>query len=294
MRECRTHLAELSILLGNRCNFSCAHCAVSARADGQSLHEKEITGLADVIAKWRPRVVLFSGGEPTLSLDLIARILAGAGGRYRPEVTVTTNGYFAATQEDALGVLSSIKYLRRVNLSYDKFHGKFLGLGRLENLYRACLKAGVEFSVLASIQSPLDLVELMPLSNVGDFRVTPFKVLPLGDAIDNALEFRYPEFDRAVLGKKCPDRNKVTYIQGKGFTLCCSSLVFGRSPQDCIYETVESLLSSRFRSMMLNDDFLTLMRRAKVGDSELRPEHSSECGLCSYIFRGGVHLGDSI
>lgn len=94
------------------------------------------------------RVVVFTGGEPTLFLDQVVegvKLASELGFSTR----LVTNGWWATTYEKAYEILSRLKSagLKELNISYDRFHdpwlAKFGGFTNVVNAVRAARELGI-------------------------------------------------------------------------------------------------------------------------------------------------------
>jgi len=274
---------KLCILPGYRCNFSCAHCTSIGKTP-QRLGDVEKSAILDAIRRYKIRSLHFVGGEPTLYIPDINEILSRVPDLKRTRVRITTNGHYGGTKKSVKKVIESFLKLDFLQLSYDKFHEEFLPFKSVRTIYRACNEKQVGFSVALSVQTPLDLLMMNRLKSVGDFPIGVLKVMPAGAARKNGLEYRYPNFDKRVLGKKCPNYKVITYMCGEGFTSCCSLLSFGKNSRLFAHPTMEKLLGSRFYKLISGCTFREIMRKAGVTEEGLGPEQSSACSLCAYLF----------
>lgn len=277
---------KIVIGLGFNCNFKCAHCANTAPKN-KKLTPSEIRNLISTINRYGIKKVQFIGGEPTLYLKEIGEILSGIKVRRGLQVTITTNGSFATSKEAALSTLSFIPYLHKVQLSYDKFHARFLPVPHVGNLISASSALRLNFSVLCAIQSPADMLALGPIRGLGKFPIYLQKVLPQGNAVSTGVSYSfYENFDKRVLKQYCPDKKNIIYFCGKGFTVCCSALVINLKLNGVCHKTAESLFKSKFFRLLQSHNFEELMREFRVPEAGLKPEHSSVCNLCEYVFSG--------
>jgi hypothetical protein len=174
--------------------------------------------------------------------------------------------------------------LDAVQLSYDKYHCKFLPFEHVKSLRIACSDLGVRFSVLTAIQDPMDLVMLQKLWELGEIPVGISKVLPIGNAKRNNLGMMYPSFDKKILAESCPGRNKLVYLCGRGFSSCCSLLVKRKNTDTFVGATVAEYLKSPFYSLVSKNSFARLARKFRVLTDDLPSECSSPCVLCNRIF----------
>lgn len=279
----KKRIEELAIEVGDKCNFNCKHCGIG-KSRNLRLSSQEITLLIQSIAEYGFKELLFVGGETTLYVKEINQILGGLSGRTSPKVTITTNGYFAESKTKAKKMLSSIKKLDVLQLSYDKYHCKFLPFERVENLKAACADLKIGFFVLTAIQDPMDLVLLKKLWKLGDIPVGISKILPIGNAKDNGLAMRYPCFDKKILGEKCPGSGRLVYLCGRGFSTCCSILVKKEGTAALVGCTVSDYVKSQFYSLISNKSFSQIAKKFNVSVEDLPSECSNACVLCERIF----------
>lgn len=283
--QAQKYLSNLCIAVGTRCNFRCRHCLLDSKKKDLNLTNKEISLLQSTIRKYVPKVVSFTGGEPTLYLTDINKIISAHPIPNKLKVTLATNGSFATSQHDAMIILSSIPYLRHIQLSYDRFHSEFLPIQNVYNLYNACNEMGISFSITSVIQSPLDIVQVRELKKIGNFKIRIQLLCDIGEARKKALVFDYPVFDKSVFNKFCPGRNQISYLCGKGFSICCGNLLFNDAYPQVIHKTVDEHLDSNFYKMMTSYNFGDLLKIFWVSKGNLLPRHSGECALCEYIFK---------
>lgn len=276
-------MKELGINLGYRCNFSCAHCSV-LEDPRLKLSPGEVGLLAKTIRRYKFGSLLFVGGEPTLYIEIANSILSKAGSLSDVSVRITTNGHFAGTRAKAVQTLSSFLKLDKVQLSYDKYHARFLPFGNIRNLYEACKTLGMKFNVIAAIENPMEVLLAEKLKKSGSFTVAVQKVIPAGRARINGIHHPFPSFDKKVLRKSCPNHDKIMYFCGRGFSSCCSSLVFNHGHGDVVHPSVEEHLKSDFYKTAFSSTFGRFAKQLGVSVAELRPEHSMPCNLCEHLF----------
>lgn len=276
-------IKTLAITLGYRCNFNCGHCIVADKRE-IGLAASEIALVADTVKKCGIKNVLFIGGEPTLYCvemrEIISR-LSGSGVKYR----MTTNGHFAVTKEAAKSMLASIPELAVVNVSCDKQHEKFLPDSHMRNLYAACREMGIAFRAILTLSSPMDLVLLKKLKELGNFQVLPQKMLPMGAAKKNRLGYPHPSFDEGVWEKVCPNRGIIVYMCGQGFTTCCASPAFYSKSGRIVHQSISAHLNSEFYGLVSKYKLKEMAEVMGIADIETAPEDSSPCVLCEKLFK---------
>lgn len=276
---------ELTVLPGFKCGFRCAHCAVGPELEAEGrLSQEEIGLLKRTIAEIRPSGLTFAGGEPTYYTGEINELVSAHPAPGSLTVRLTTNGQFAQDKARALSTLRGFRKLDEVQLSYDRFHEDFFPLKKVAHVVEACKELSVDFGVLLAISSPLDLEIAGRLRALGDFPITVQKVLPIGDARTNNVAFRHLEFDRKVLDAHCPNRGQLTYICGRGFTICCSSLAFNGARRGVVHPRLAEHLESPLYQSMMTQNFSGLLARAGIGHDSLAPEMSDACTLCEHIY----------
>lgn len=139
---------SLVFMFTYHCNFNCDHCSVDA---GPNL--REVTSISVIKSAIDQaysistvRMVVFTGGEPTLFLNNLKEGIAYA--QTKGFLTrLVTNGWWANTPEKAMGFLRDLVScgLRELNISYDDFHAPYL-----ENF-------GGEQNVLNAVQAAQEL-----------------------------------------------------------------------------------------------------------------------------------------
>ncbi|MHB9139567.1 MAG: radical SAM protein [Victivallaceae bacterium] len=278
-------MRRLGIVIGTKCPFSCRHCLLDKRTRNQSLTGKEMRLLTEVVRRYAPADISFTGGETTLYVDDINRIASVHPKPEKLKLGIVTNGWFASSVPKAKRILSTIKGLRHVQMSYDKFHAEFVKKTQVKNLFQACTEMGLGFNAVVTLQSPLDLKTATELRGVGSFGVIVQKISDIGEAKKNGVAFRHFVFDRKVLRQACPNRDQLVYQCGRGFTICCSNLIYNGLGRSCIHQTPEAHYKSNFYKIMRHATFGSLLKKYGSAGMDFQPEHSSPCALCEYLFR---------
>ena len=278
-----TRISGLVVVPGYACNFFCPHCSIYGRKKS-SLSEDEVCLIARTIQRQGIKSVFFTGGEPSLYISEINRILELAGGGKGVTVAVTTNGSFATDPAKAVETLGAFVKLNSVQLSYDKFHQKFLPDANVANLYAACKKLKKRFSVVLTLESPLDMQLIGFLRRIGDFTIAVQTVLPVGAARINKIEYKYPFFDRKVLSRRCVVKGKFAYMPGSGFTSCCMAPELPKSRFKYFHPTVEEHIKSEFFKLITKGTLKGMLLELGVSDINFAPKHSFPCMLCAEMF----------
>lgn len=275
-------IKKICIMVGEVCNFKCRHCFGKKIYTKLTETEKEL--ISSEIDKHNIRNILFVGGETIFYIKDINQMLSKIKGLKNKNIKITTNGSFASNVNLAQEIINSFIKLDGVQLSYDIFHKEFLPFKNVENLYKACKKLKKDFSVILTVSNPLDLVLVKELRKIGKFRIGVQKVLPIGRAIKNKVYFNPLKFDGRVLNKKCPGRKEIVYICGKGFTTCCSNLIYNTSIKGIVHKSIEEHRKSKFYKLISSYNFEKLAEVFNVQIPKDMPYLSLECNLCQYIF----------
>jgi MoaA/NifB/PqqE/SkfB family radical SAM enzyme len=141
---------QVAFFLTFKCNFECNHCSVSCSPKRQEVLRldtiKNILDQAYIIPSLR--VVVFTGGEPTLHWDTLCQAIAYA--TEKGFVTrLVTNVWWADTITKAERILGDLcrSGLSELNISYDDFHAPYLshygGEQNVINAVRVALRLGI-------------------------------------------------------------------------------------------------------------------------------------------------------
>ncbi len=217
---------ELNIVPGYYCNKSCSNCISNSGPDrkGSKLTESAILSIKKNLAEHSPLNIAFIGGEPTLYFEIINDLLNYHLNLDKTKVSITTNGWFAKSEDLVEKTLSRIIRLNEVRVSVDTFHGLDLTHEKLCHLEAFCNSKDIKLKVVASITLPIDLVAVTEIVGELNIEIIVQKSIPAGRGKDNGTAFRHLTFDESVLDQKCPGLGNIAYISGKGFSPCCFSL----------------------------------------------------------------------
>lgn len=148
----------LAFITTYRCNFSCDHCSVAAGPERREVLAAGVMQRVIEQAYALPsiRVIVFTGGEPTLYPELIQEGIKLA--HEKGFVTrLVTNAWWAQTAEKAYRFLQDYRAagLDELNISYDDFHAKYLeSFGGERNLLNA-IRAATELGMTTLVGSVL-------------------------------------------------------------------------------------------------------------------------------------------
>ncbi|NJL25491.1 MAG: radical SAM protein [Calothrix sp. SM1_5_4] len=277
---------ELNIILGFRCNLTCSHCCTrsSPLNTDNDLSSAEVKILQKVIAQKRPRRLHFGGGEPSLYPKMIREICDAHPNLNDTRVEIVTNGWFATSEEKISTILSQLPRLALIRMSFDSFHGGNTSPDRARRLSEYCKVNNVAFQLTMAITTPKDLLKAKDLVKYLNMPISIQRVHETGRALETGCGFKFHAFDPNVLNKKCPSAGQISYTPRKGFSVCCSTLVFDDIWPSASHTDLELYLQSEFYHDMTTATFSELMSKHNVGPDALDPNLSDECNLCRSIY----------
>ncbi|MCW6598676.1 radical SAM protein [Yersinia ruckeri] len=165
-------LQDISIYLGNVCNFNCTYCdrRYVKSLGNQKMQAFQIPHIIDFFKKLDelPEMISFHGGEPFLYVDIMDGILDRlAEIDYKPRIFIQTNGSMLLKHRDFLDKWKDYLF---VSISFDF---AFQGLNRTEFPIVETIQTLNEFNIGVQLQY------VMPLNNKQVFSL---------QAIDSILE----------------------------------------------------------------------------------------------------------
>ncbi len=279
--------SELFIVLSNTCNFKCSHCvSMSAPIPENkfSISLSEITDLVEWIKnEARIKRIHFSGGEPTLHLDLIQLIQVQL-----PNLSyaMTTNGWFGKNPDKILGKMR----LDLVFFSYDQFHKPFIDTEPLRNAMGATVRKGIRTFLKFTVNCAEDFA-LIPEIMVPGVKIVSNSTVLAGRARKKNIGISRPSKPEMVALEGCPslreDRidslERIVFHPGKGLSPCCGPLVdpLLGDPDLLFTKTGEDYFrGNRMRNFLMRGNFL-----AQVPNLNVPVEHcKSQCSVCEYIY----------
>jgi hypothetical protein len=109
-------------------------------------------------------------------------------------------------------------------LSFDRFHGRKLGDPQPRLLAEYCKCRGIKLACIVCLSSIEDLIFAADAEREYGCFVAVQRIDGSGRAKCSGVEFNYPFFDPAVLEKTCQNSGTLSYIHGRGLTVCCGSV----------------------------------------------------------------------
>lgn len=143
MQKMRKKNATIYINITNECNGNCRCCMKeNSKTILEEATKSQVLEWIHLISKTSYRNVNFVGCEPFHNINLLKEYI-NACVQEGLIPGVTTNGFWATTKEDASAILSELTGLRKILVSTDEYHLKYIPKEYIKNLFFACKENGV-------------------------------------------------------------------------------------------------------------------------------------------------------
>lgn len=282
----KINIDKLGLIVTVGCNSQCKHC-LCADSVIPNLTENEFPLISNALVKLGIRNVQITGGEPTLVVPIIEKLSKFLESSL-PDVQfeMVTNGSFAESFESCCKILSSLKRLRRIYVSFDPFHAEVIPIENIKCLVNYCSRNNIGISGFAAISSPQDLSEIFEYEKLLSIKFNFQKTLPIGNALKYSTYYHHTYFEPEALSCRCPQLSSIVYIPSYGFTQCCSSLFHKNS------ENVRRKIARKDITTYIESSFCKMLNRHTMGDlldisgldrKSLPPECSLACELCNFV-----------
>ena len=285
--------SEIYIVLSDQCNFSCSHClnCSGPKANRYSLSEKEISGLVQLVNEDSEiECVHFSGGEPTLRLDLIEKfqkaILSDV------KYALTTNAWFGKFPEKVFGRIK----VDELVVSFDKYHAPFVTRDVVKNAIAFAVRNNIKTTFNSVYESLADLADLEDFNSLG-CEIKPSLLIQSGRQADVRDDDGI--VDKSIFDGTCPSldqeilaREKVIYIPDRGFTPCCGPIAFDESGSN---EQTFSPIDEDFRKNKLRKELIARSFREQYESLGLEANDGAfhdRCAACVNLY--GKHQSGKI
>ncbi len=276
----------LNIVPGYKCNQSCGHCINrSGPSRMEVLSDLEMGAIQDCLRDYSFKEVMYSGGEPTLYVEQMNKISSSI--NVSSKVSMTTNGWFLRDEKTFIQIFSRIQRLDKIYLSLDKFHKKF-PTEVLIRFHQYLRERKAEIFIRATVSDPMELVLIDERYKSLDIPIIYQKTTLGGRAKDIGVSFDHLSFHEEVLSRKCPNLGTISYIQGKGFSTCCSILVFDHQIKGVQSPTIEEHLNAGFYKKISTSSFGEIAKESVDEISDFDVSDSDPCALCERLFARGT------
>lgn len=245
------NLLRLGLIYTLACNASCGHCCFEShpRVQSKMKLEEAFHYIDQAFESSAFDKVGISGGEALLYEDEVVKIIEYASS-LGFKTSLTTNGFWGKTPEDALHKLKSLKEkgLNELVLSTDEFHQPFVPYGYIENI----------LTVNERVQIPIKIYEILvkgssmhPLQmKYSHYSWHKGACVPMGRAREIPIE----ELICGDYSGRCTDMDKLTILPDGSCYPCCSPGIKGSAMGfGSAYElSLDELLKAKENSIFLN------------------------------------------
>lgn len=284
-------VSVLNIVLGYYCNFKCGHCVNSSgpHRPKNEFSEQDMQAVREALSTHPHTTLLFTGGEPTLQIPLMNKIIELHPNLDDTKIAITTNGWFATSAERIASVLGQISRLDKVQMSFDIFHNNETKLQKVKNLAAYLKNAGKSFNLTMCISQPSELTAAKKAIDETGLRVTFQLTTAGGRAAETNSYFQFPLFQKDVLEKKCPNIGALNYVPRQGFSACGANLVFGKRPiPGSVHRTPQEHGASSFYKNLATMNMGELAKHYGVDLTQVTSKESHVCNMCEYIHSRAV------
>lgn len=288
---------QLGLLLTQRCNAACTHCATSCGPDkSAALSKAQIFRMMEEAAQvhdGHKLVFAISGGEPFLDFPLLVEVVEH-GALLGGEVTCVTNGYWASSDEKARRMLARLKAagLSRIAVSSSRFHQDFVKFARVQRALLLAQEAGIE-AVLKYAKTRSDEARAAEAEGwakgAGISRSEPFPVLPY---LREGAALRESEYlsDPGLPEGGCPIPSVTVREDGTAYSCCAPGgfvefLALGNAIEEGVAKVQRRFLLNGRQRLLRERGPIHFARaiEAAGGRSLLRDSYAGVCDLCSHI-----------
>jgi hypothetical protein len=275
--------SPMCIYVTSACNIKCQHCTADS-LNIPDLNSGEFGFIIDACKKLKINTIRFTGGEPTILLPIINKFIQSAAKSLDNFYTeLVTNAYFAISEKACRRTLEKLGPLKRVLLSYDKFHARSVQQSNLTNIIDYCKMNTISISGQCAISEPSDILKLYEYENVFGIPFNYQKVLPMKNG---NIYYPYHCFEQEVLVKRCDQILSFTYMPSYGITHCCSSLFCKGSEK--VRHSIADFKVLKFLKLPLYElsrkyTFGELLAQVNLNSDMLTADCSHPCELCSVI-----------
>jgi organic radical activating enzyme len=134
---------SILISITEECNVGCSHCGYKGTASRRKATAEELCHWLEEIKSAGINHVLFTGGEPFFTFDLLK-----AGVKCANELAITTAIFTSCNWGDSIDnaakTLEQLPGIKQLYLSTDKFHQEHVPVQYVKNVINAGLKHGIK------------------------------------------------------------------------------------------------------------------------------------------------------
>ena len=283
-----TFVEQLNILLGNKCTAQCDFCTNDSSPKGDvHLAADTCRQLVKAAKSYGFKAIGFSGGEPFLYRKLLLE-LADLACKNELEFVIATNGYWGKSYEDAVWLIDYLKIrgLKKLQLSYDVEHAKYVSKEAINNVLHACANAGINVLLYSAFYpGERKVEELLDLSKFDNVTINQGQVFNVGRAKNNLIKLVKKSEGLAPIGS-CPKLLQMTVNFDGEIYPCCSvggfskGLRVGNIVSDSFDSIQKSILSKSFVFYLQHQDARWIADElTAINGTEFR----SICEVCNIV-----------
>jgi hypothetical protein len=275
----------LAVMLTRRCTMACSHCSVesSPGVNDPQPPDKSLRALVRQAAAAGIRTIQFTGGEPLLRPRLLEELIALATG-LGMLTSLSTNGFWGKSANAARKQLGRLQRagLKRLTVSYDRFHAEFQGPEPALNIVAASGELAMPITINITRMAGEDGLEQI----VAPFRDQPhvvmrfYDVQPVGAAARTLADQQW----RAQVSGFCNACEQAT-VTDDGRIMACNGPSYFTAPDNPLHvgRLSEHNLGELLRAHR-EDPVLDTLRT--FGPERLRRELADLPGFEAFPFRG--------
>jgi len=238
----------------------------------------------------------FVGGEPFLKFNDLKRYIEKSG-QVGLIPGVTTNGFWAESEEKAISILEKLPALKKILVSTDLYHLEFIPLENIDHLINACRKLRRFVAVNAVCANRNEEEELRKLFI--DFPKQIFinysPMMPAGAAINLSKQMERTNYfaNPALASDYCGVEDHFIDCEGGVYACCMSTLAI-----DTNYLSLGNVKKDSFGDILIAKQanpvyklleekgprgLVEFLNKMPYGEKYRNKEYTSECELCAQI-----------
>jgi len=288
---------QTALVITYRCNATCGHCVTSCgphRTEALAKHDiiRLMNDAAD-IKDGEPLRFSITGGEPFLDFDLLRDVVAHAG-RLRAWISVTTNGYWARSDDAAASKLAALHDagLCGVAVSVSRFHQEFVPVSRVRRVLDVAARLGLS----TELKGAVTRVDLEPGNALDMWKeqldADTVEIFPVFPCIREGASLPESEFyrDAGLPSEQCP--GEIVCIEATGNAVSCCGpgsatrfLSIGNVHRESL-ATINSRFRSAGKQRILREKGPIAFAKGAIAAGLghlLRGDYAGPCDLCMHV-----------
>lgn len=243
---------KITLFYTDICNINCTHCFLGTSKNRGRMETEMLQTALEEVSSEKISVLSISGGEPLLFWDDIKVPLSD----YKHfRTTISTNGFWAKTKQDALAFCNDLKVhgIDIIEISSDVYHQEHIPFEYIKNAVQAAMEIGMDYKIITCLDATIPNIvsshhfrELIIITQ--DLKkIIVQRVAGYGEAKVNKLGTCYDE--SFFYGKRCPHIAQPC-INYRGYVFsCCGPDVNNDNSPLCIGNITNSSLREIIQNM---------------------------------------------